>query len=184
MTPVAGAGRVVLDADVLHALPLRDTLLTLAAHPHSLFDPCWSSNILDEVARSLDRRLGAPAGQRAAAAIQTAFPVAQAHVPTAWIARMPNHPKDRHVLALAVTVPAPVVVTHNVRDFTGAERFGVAVRHPDRFLCDLLSADPDIVRAAIDSQAAALRRPATTRRQLLERLAANGLTQFARRLAE
>ena len=41
----------VLDASVLYPLPLRDTLLRVAEA--ELYDPCWSEQILDEVARNL-----------------------------------------------------------------------------------------------------------------------------------
>ena len=41
--------------------------------------------------------------------------------------------KDDHVLELAVAAQCRVV-THNIRDFSGAERFGVEVMTPGKFL--------------------------------------------------
>ena len=41
---------------------------------------------------------------------------------------------DEHILELAVISEAKVIVTHNVRDFLGAERFGVTVYQPSEFL--------------------------------------------------
>ena len=41
---------------------------------------------------------------------------------------------DEHILELAVVSEAKVIVTHNVRDFFGAERFGVTVYQPSEFL--------------------------------------------------
>jgi predicted nucleic acid-binding protein len=173
---------VVLDADVLHALPLRDTLLTLASFPHNLFAPCWSEEILDEVEHSLARRIGATATARALTAMRTAFPDAVVEVAPGLSARMPNNAKDRHVLALAITGGAQLLVTRNVRHFAGAEDLNVAVLHPDRFLCSLLDVDADEVRAALDQQAAILRRPPSTRADLMARLAKGGLDEFARRV--
>jgi hypothetical protein len=42
-------------------------------------------------------------------------------------------PDDEHILELAVQCGA-MIITHNIRDFVGAERFGVAVRTPGEFL--------------------------------------------------
>ena len=41
---------------------------------------------------------------------------------------------DDMVLELAIAARADCIVTHNVRDFTGAERFAVAVLTPAEFL--------------------------------------------------
>lgn len=87
------------------------------------------------------------------------------------------------MLALALDAGAPCIVTRNLRDFGGAQGLGVAVSHPDAFLCALLQMDAEAVHAALDRQAAALRRPPSTRAQLLGRLASTGLPEFARRVA-
>jgi putative PIN family toxin of toxin-antitoxin system len=44
---------------------------------------------------------------------------------------------DDMVLELAVAARCDAVITHNVRDFVGAERFDVAVLPPGRFLEEL-----------------------------------------------
>ena len=43
-------------------------------------------------------------------------------------------PQDDHVLELAVEAGCDFIVTHNVRDFSGSERFGVRVVTPRAFL--------------------------------------------------
>jgi putative PIN family toxin of toxin-antitoxin system len=43
-------------------------------------------------------------------------------------------PKDDHVLELAVKASAQFIVTYNLRDFVGAEQFGVQVVIPFEFL--------------------------------------------------
>ena len=50
-----------------------------------------------------------------------------------WRPALPD-PDDDMVLELAVAAGCQTVVTHNVRDFRGAERFKVAVRTPYDFL--------------------------------------------------
>ena len=46
-------------------------------------------------------------------------------------------PGDDLVLELAVAAGCDAIVTHNVRDFEGADRFGVRVVTPGRFLLEL-----------------------------------------------
>lgn len=43
-------------------------------------------------------------------------------------------PGDEFILELAVEANCDAIVTHNVRDFVGAERFGVLVMTPGEFL--------------------------------------------------
>ena len=45
----------------------------------------------------------------------------------------PN-PRDEFILELAVASASQAVVTHNVRDFRGAEMFGVRIVTPAAFL--------------------------------------------------
>lgn len=46
-------------------------------------------------------------------------------------------PQDDMVLELAVASRSSTIVTSNLRDFTAAERFGVAIREPAEFLREL-----------------------------------------------
>jgi putative PIN family toxin of toxin-antitoxin system len=50
-----------------------------------------------------------------------------------WRPLLPD-PKDHHVLELAVASRADFIVTFNAKDFSGAERFGIGVVAPGRFL--------------------------------------------------
>ena len=109
--------KVVLDANVLFPFTLRDTLLRAAQA--GLFQVYWSDEILDEAARNLVARgrITAEQAERLTTAIRGAFPeaVVTGHEPL--IAAMPNEPKDRHVVAVAVKAGAQVIVTSNLRDF-------------------------------------------------------------------
>ena len=46
-------------------------------------------------------------------------------------------PKDDLVLELAVASQCHYIITFNLRDFTGIERFGVGALHPQEFLAQL-----------------------------------------------
>ena len=48
-----------------------------------------------------------------------------------------SNPKDEHMLELAVNAQCSYIVTYNLRDFHGAEQYGVQVVKPQTFL-DLL----------------------------------------------
>ena len=50
-----------------------------------------------------------------------------------WRPLLPD-PKDDMVLELAVAAVCPRIVTHNAADFAGAEKFGVEVISPGKFL--------------------------------------------------
>ena len=164
----------ILDACVLYPLPLRDTLLRVAEA--GVYDARWSDRILDEMERNLvaDGRATAEIAGRLRAAMTRAFGAAA--VPQAEVdgleESMTNDPKDRHVLAAAVVGRADVVVTLNLRDFPldACRAVGVEPMHPDDFLLDAYDEAPAPVFAAVERQAADLKRPPSTLDQLLDRL--------------
>jgi predicted nucleic acid-binding protein len=170
---VADLFTAVLDTATLYPASLRDTLLLCAER--DLFVPQWSAETLDELARVLVRtgRMSGVASERLVSELRTSFDAATVDVPSGLAARLDNHPKDRHVLAAAVVSKADVIVTPNVRDFTGSAvaGFGIEVMPPDDFLLGLFSSSPDAVRGVIDVQWRALRRPPLSRDQVLSALA-------------
>jgi putative PIN family toxin of toxin-antitoxin system len=50
-----------------------------------------------------------------------------------WRPLLPD-PKDDMVLELAVAARCPSIITYNVRDFVGAEKFGISAVEPGPFL--------------------------------------------------
>lgn len=108
---------VVLDANVLYGIEVTDLLATMATR--RLFRPHWSPQILHEVARNLRRRhdLDHGAIARRLDRLNRALPAALVEIPPSLVDAMPINEKDRHVLALAVHVGAPTIVTDNLRDF-------------------------------------------------------------------
>jgi len=101
----------VLDACVLYPVVLRDLLPTLAAL--DAFEPRWSESIIDEMRRNVlaDRPDIEPAqfDARSVSAMRRAFPAAAVEGYAHLIDAMDNHPKDRHVAAVAVHIGASAV---------------------------------------------------------------------------
>lgn len=153
---------VVLDACVLICAPVRDTLLRAATL--DLYQPHWSSDILDEVLRNLvkDLRVSVAQADHLINEMCLSFPDAEVTDYRRIIDHMTNHPKDRHVIAAAITAPAPAIVTFNLRDFPpkSLTPHEVEAKHPDTFLCDsLFDSYPDALSQIVIDQAANLKRP-------------------------
>ena len=129
------------------------------------FAPIWTQRILDETRSNLLRQdaLTAEQWSRLSDAMSEAFPDAtidQAAV-DALTPTMPNHEKDRHVLAAAVVGDADVIVTSNLRHFqpSDLEPLGKRALSPDALLCEVLAADPFSALGAVQLQASVMRKP-------------------------
>lgn len=160
---------VVVDANVLFPLTLRDTVLRAAAA--GCFRLCWSREILDEMERNLVASLtmGAGNAMKLRAAMEQYFPEAMVTGHESLIQTMRNDAKDRHVVAVAVKAGAQVVVTNNLRDFVPMPE-GIEAQSPDDFLCNLFDLDPDGFVALLQSQSADLQNPPVSLEMLIERL--------------
>jgi hypothetical protein len=151
----------VLDACVLFPASLRDTLLRLAETPR-LYVPRWSGEILGELKRNLESRWNLPSKKTGWLIEQlgTHFPEALTRGYESLIPLMTNDAKDRHVLAAAVHSDARLVVTSNLKDFphVALRRWNIQAVHPDAFLIDLHSRNPDAVVSRLREQASTIRR--------------------------
>lgn len=163
---------VVLDANVLYGIEVTDLLATMATR--RLFRPHWSPQILDEVSRNLLRRhdLEPAAIERRLGYLNLALPDASQEVPADLIKAMPVNEHDRHVLALAVQMGAPTIVTENLRDFPVdlCAPYGVEAISADSFVLAQVHLRPDVALASIEAMAARRRRHPKTPADIIERL--------------
>jgi predicted nucleic acid-binding protein len=148
----------VLDACVLVNASVRDTLLRVAVE--GLYTPHWSNEIIEELVRTLQSKMGkSPA--------KTAHLVGQLkqHFDDAWVGgyeallpKMANDVKDRHVLACAVQIGARVIVTFNGRHFPSEalEPWLVEAQHPDDFLVNMYRRHPETLVHVLREQANAI----------------------------
>ncbi len=160
---------VVVDANVLYPLTLRDTVLRAAAA--GFYQLRWSKDILDEMERNLvaKGRIAPDKVARLRATMEKFFPEADVRGYQSLVEAMTNHPKDRHVAAAAVKAGAQVIVTANIKDFSALPD-GVEAQLPDEFLCNLFDLDPPAFVEMLREQAADLTRPPVTFGDLLDRL--------------
>ena len=140
--------KIVLDTCVLYPTVMREMLLGVAAT--GAFTPIWSARILEEWARAA-HKLG-PAGEVQARAeialLRAAWPEAEVPPAPGLEARLwlPD-PADIHVLAIAVSRSADIIVTLNAKDFPRnvlAEE-GVERSDPDAWLFRMWQDNPDAV---------------------------------------
>jgi hypothetical protein len=164
---------VVLDANVLVPYNLCSLLLALAEA--DLFEPRWSTRILDETERTLIGKMGKPADKiaRRLDAMQEAFPEANVHGFEWMEPGLKCHRKDRHVLAAAIAASATTIVTTNLKDFPdeSCAPHDVVAEHPDVFLQRLFPHDAAACAAAVEADAARRRQPPMTAQALLASIA-------------
>ena len=165
----------LLDANVLYPAYLRDLLLRLAQA--GVYQPRWSAEILDEVSRNVKKgrdTAGQEKVDRMIALMRQHFEGAEVAGYEGLVQAMTNDPKDRHVLAAAITGGADVIVTYNLRHFPPPSRdpYNIDAQGPDEFLLHQWEqADPDRLVAILGRWANQLRRhPDTLEEVLRERL--------------
>jgi predicted nucleic acid-binding protein len=174
--------RVVLDACVLFPMYLRDTLLSTA--DEDLYLPYWSQKIIDEVIGNLVKggTLSQEKAKNLERTIKIAFPEAMVEVPVALEQAMTNEPKDRHVLAAAVTAGADIIVTNNLKDFRENDLapWNIIAQSPDEFLSDLLDEYPDSIVDLLQQQSQKYKNPPKTFTELINFLGEKaGTPKFA-----
>lgn len=151
--------RAVLDANVLVPILSCDLLLTAARH--ELFEPIWSSTILDEVTRNIiEINTDVDPGRLRAriAAMSTAFPAASL---TEWepVPSIVNE-KDQHVLSVALAAEADVVVTEDAQLRRQLRTDGrIAAQRLDDFLESQATDDPEEWARVVASMAHRRRNP-------------------------
>lgn len=173
---------VVYDACVLYPSITRDLLIRVAIE--RMVRAHWSAEILDEVFRNLigDRPdLDPNALLRTRQLMEAALPAAMItdYQPLLAGLDLPD-PDDRHVLAVAITANAQLIVTDNLRDFPAETlaRFGLEARGSDDFLIDQIHIDIVTVRHIVRAIAAS-RPHDTADEEILIEMERSGLIQSA-----
>lgn len=159
----SGRFTVLLDACVLYPAPLRDLLLTFAAH--RFYTPKWSERIQREWSQNLMAKRGDLTKKQLE---HTTTQMALAF-PDALVTGFKSIEKglslpdkdDNHVLAAALKCKADVIVTSNLKDFPKryVGQFDIEVQSPDDFMCNLIDLDQRKAKEAFRSMVNRLRNP-------------------------
>lgn len=177
------AWTALLDACVLFPVATRDLLLRGALA--GVYQVRWSPQIIAEVRASLigEAACSAEQADHLVEMMTAAFPEALVHGHEELVARMPNEPGDRHVLAAALVAKVDVIVTDNVRHFPleSYEPLGIELQTADEFLAAAFDLAPHVMAAAFLQQVTDFRRPSLSPAQALSRLESR-LPSLARRL--
>jgi predicted nucleic acid-binding protein len=167
------------DACVLHPAGLRDLLVRLATT--GMFRAHWSTDILDEMVRSILRRRPDLSEAQLARTRQLMCDAVPDCLTTGFEElidglHLPD-PDDRHVLATAIRSGSQVIVTENLTDFPAdvLETYNIEAQTPDVFVLHLIDLSPRSVFGVLEAQAADLRNPPMSVDELLERLSSSGL---------
>ena len=138
--------QAIYDACVLYPFEVRDVLMVAARTRQ--FELKWTDAILDEFTRNLikDGRSTRESMDRLVKDMKALYP--RATIPLSayesLIPVMTCHPKDRHVLAAAVSKGVDVIVTRNMSDFPPAslEPYGIETQSADEFVAHVLDLSP------------------------------------------
>jgi predicted nucleic acid-binding protein len=150
----------VLDADVLFPFQLRNLLLHLAVEGR--FQPLWSDEIVAEFLRALREDAGVDESRcaRLLSEMRTWFAGAwgEGYQGAADGIPLPDE-GDRHVVALAVSYEADLIVTRNLRHFPAdlLHGHGVEVVDPQAFIEILFVVDSAAVLRAAELHRRSLR---------------------------
>lgn len=135
--------RVVIDTSVMVAASRSRhgaSFQVVQSISSGLFQPCLSVALYAEWRDALSRPENRPPGVSAEDAWAFLRYVAGlSHIQPIYFLWRPvlRDPDDDMVLELAVAASCRVIVTHNLNDFVGAERFGINPVSPAEFLREL-----------------------------------------------
>ncbi len=174
----------LIDANALVPVLQRNLILSFAGA--GCYRPRWSSKILDEVERTLERIVPSIDAEKARAqrlAIERAFPegAVDGWEPLKAAFASGRDPNDAHVTAAAMRCGAAVIVTANLKDFAPEflAPFDMEAVAPDDFLADAIDLDQERAVAVVSAMRNRLKRPELTAETLLTKMDDLGLSQTA-----
>ena len=182
MSIVANPFVVILDANVLFPVRVRDVLLSFA------FEGLCRARFTDDILEEWTTRLIAlkphiEASVRAQEElIRTHFSecIVEGHLPLIAALDLPD-PDDRHVLAAAIRCSAQVIVTENKRDFPDEilQEYSIEILGADEFLRNTYELFPSEAPQALRTVRARYRNPSMNPSEFLLDLTRYGLPKLA-----
>ncbi len=144
--------RIFIDACVLANFGVCDLLLRLSERPR-LIVPHWSAEVLAEVRRTQQEKLGWPEALADSfrSELHRAFPDGEIRGYESLLAALTNDAKDRHVLAAAIRGQCPLILTFNLKHFPveALSPWNIGASHPQDYLLVLYEMEPRQVTACL-----------------------------------
>ena len=179
--------RVVLDANVLFPVVLRDVFLEFSVS--GLLRTFWTSEILVEFSRALVRT--SRHSEDSAAGLVSEM---QAFFPSSFVdgyehlthSNMCADPKDEHVVGAAIHIKADAIATFNLKDFPKDlfEYFGIRLSHPDNLLTDVFESNTGLTCQVLGTVVGNYDRSPTTAAELSARLIRSQTPRFGLRILD
>ncbi len=179
--------RVVLDANVLFPVVLRDVILELSIS--GLLRVLWTDQVLAELSRALVRT--SRHGEHSAAALISEL---KAFFPANFVVGYEHlthdthcsDPKDEHVLGAAIHSRADAISTFNMKDFPNDlfERFGIELIHPDLLLTGVFESNTGTACQTLGGILGNYNHPPKTVGELSARLIRSQVPRFGLRILD
>lgn len=179
--------RVVLDANVLFPVVLRDVFLEFSVS--GLLRTLWTSEILAEFSKALVRT--SRHSEDSAAGLVSEL---QAFFPSSFVDgyehltlnNLCSDPKDEHVLGAAIHSKADAIATFNIKDFPNdlLESFGIKLSHPDTLLTEVFESNTGLACKVLGRVVGNYDRSPTTAAELSARLNRSQLPRFGLQILE
>lgn len=160
---------VILDANVLAKSLHRNIVLSLAYE--GFFRPRWTTRILDEAERGIMRITKGEADSRAQRLqIENAFEQSMIKNYLEYERGLDlKDPDDNHVLAAAIAVSAPLIITDNLKDFESSKlaKYSVEAVSSDNFIADILDLYQVAALFTIEEMRKEMEKPPMNRSELI-----------------
>ena len=149
--------------NVLYSAPIRDLLLQLAVA--DIYRARWTSDIHDEWIRAVLKSNSRATPDKLQRTRNLMDQATRDCLVTGYQSLIPSldlpDPNDRHVLAAAIAGSCDLVVTRNLKHFPQRvlAQFQIQPIHPDDFLADHLSLNPDLFCSTVRTVRRRLKHP-------------------------
>jgi len=180
---------VLADANILYSRTLRDYVLYAA--DEGAIEIHWSQEIMDEMSRNLQQNLGLSREDttRLEELMDDYIEYALIDVDRADLAAVDHvemDPKDRHVLAAAISADADILLTQNTKHFPRdwMTHHGIELMDAGELLLRLAERFPDKVRRAHDKVVRYSPKPQAELLATLEGIVGKDATNAVRSLLE
>jgi predicted nucleic acid-binding protein len=178
--------KLLLDANILYPATLRQ--LFRALQKQGIVELYWSYKIIDEWRGSIINTLNPTQKNSLLEEISSIKQVEKDFFIEGYESMIESinnrDPKDRHVIAAAITAQVDHIITFNTRDFPNSllKKNNIRAKHPDKFFLDLLLKDKFFLEQSIETILALPLYAGKQKSDIVSQLKSRGLIKSGRML--